>query len=210
MHKYMLLLLGLALTGCVSTRMNTYKDPAFSGVVYNSVLVGSNFKSLEDMSYFEGRVCRNLSNYDVKCQRSFDVFPPTRQYTDKQILENFVEFGADALILIQLTVSYTTRYVPQSSTTTGSVSFDGSYSEKTNTSGGYNESTEVKNYKISVIDGKSGQTALVGESTPRGIAFTYAKNKLSLNSLADELVNQLFEKGLIKKGPTAEAEGPKI
>ena len=58
----------LILAGCLSTKMSTYTDPTFPEIIYKSVLVASNFQSLDDEKYIEERVCVNLSNYDAKCQ----------------------------------------------------------------------------------------------------------------------------------------------
>lgn len=195
------ILLASLLVGCASTKMTTYKDPEFENVVYKSLVVSSNFQDLEHKAYMETKVCKELSSYEVNCQRSIDVFPPTRKFTNEQWVQRFINSGADALVTIALTDSYSTQtYVLQSSTTTGNVSAYGNiayYSQSTNTYGGYNISKPVEKYKITLIDGNNGQVAFMATSSTRGNAFADSQD-LS-NSLAGELVDQLEKSGLIVK-----------
>lgn len=195
------IVLAVLLVGCASTKMTTYKDPEFSNVTYRSLVVSSNSQDLEHKGYMETRICQELSIYDVKCQRSIDVFPPTRKFTDEQWVQRFINSGADALVTIELTDSYSTQsYVPQSSTTTGNIRAYGNtahYNQTTNTYGGYNVSKPVEKYKVTLIDGRNGQVAFVATSSTRGNAF--ADDEDLSNSLAVELAQQLEKSGFLVK-----------
>lgn len=201
MNKLLIITGLLLVSGCASTKMSVYKDPEFSNTRYGSVVVLTNFADLEDKEYLETKVCEKFRLRKVICKRGIDVFPPTRNYSSEEWVDAFIKSNAEAIVSIQLTDSYSTQtYVPQSSTTSGSVTSYGNsayYSGSTNTYGGYNISKPVEEYKITVIDGKNGKTALVATSRTKGNAF--AKGKTLSNSLASKLVQTLANNGLLIK-----------
>ncbi|WP_460240940.1 hypothetical protein [Aurantivibrio infirmus] len=187
------------LSSCASTRMTSFVDPAFRGTSYSSVLVSSNIAELEGKGFMESTICARFLAYGIDCSRSIDIFPPTRQFTDEQWLENFNNSGAQALIAVELTDAYSTQtYVPQTTTTSGNVTSYGNtayYNQSTNTSGGYNINKPVEKYKITIIDGTNGKVAMIATSTTGGNAF--AKSSNLAKSLAAELLQQLINERLI-------------
>lgn len=187
------------ISGCASTKMSVYKDPGFINTKYSSLVVNINLQSYKNKKYFEEQVCNKLLKYEVDCTKGIDVFLPTRQYTNKEWVEEFLKSNAEGLLIIQLIDSYTTQsYVPQTTVSSGSATYYGnvtSYNQTTNTYGGYVISKPVENYKVSLIDAVSGKTAFVATSTTKGNAF--AGSPAIADSLASELVNQLKKAGFI-------------
>lgn len=109
-QKVIVYLSGILLIGCVSTKMNVYKDPDFSGISYRSVIVSSDLQGLGPRGHMESHICRELSEFDVQCQRAMDVSPPTKRFPDEQQRKRIAESGAEALILIELKDSSSEQY----------------------------------------------------------------------------------------------------
>jgi len=197
--RLLVLSLVMMLAGCASTNMSAYKDPEFSDTKYSSFVVITNFKSLTDRDFLESRMCDKLSLVGVACKRGLDVFPPTRELSEIKWIKTFRDSGAEALIFIELTGAYSTQtYIPERSITTGTLSSFGdtaTYSGKTNTYGGHAISKPVETYKITVMDGKSGKTALLATSETGGNAMAN-QNTLSI-SLTSKLIQTLSSNSLL-------------
>lgn len=199
LSKALLSILMIVLSGCAVTEMSVYKDPEFLDASYGSFVVVSAFVKLEEKAYLEGKICELLAANNVTCKRGIDVFPPTRTFTDEEWAQTFFETNAQALVVIRLTDSYTTQsYVPQTSSTTGSVQAYGKtayLNSSTTTYGGYTVTKPIEHYEIKVFDAASGKIAFITSSKTKGSGA--ATSKILSDSLASKFVQTLFENNLL-------------
>ena len=183
--------------GCASTDISSVNDPAHIGVKYGAIVMVAPFDDIESRRTAEGWFVEEFGELGITAIPSMLILPPTREYTSEEFDAKIVASNADGVMYISLTDSYETQtYVPQSSTTTGSIHVYGSsayYSETTQHSGGYFVGKPVVKYYLRLIDVESGETAWVASSTTRGNA--YASFGTLMFSLADKASKQLLKDG---------------
>lgn len=199
-RTYTLLAWTILLCGCATTQMSTYKDPKYAEKEYASFVVMSNFSDIENKAYFESRIQEELSQIGLTATRGIDIILPTREYNENQFAQALRASGAQALLHVSLTNSYSTStYVPPTYNTTGNAYAYGNtanWNSTTYQTGGYNIDKPVEEYEITVFDMATWEKVMVSTSKTRGNAFAKARD-LS-NSLANKIVKELIETQTIK------------
>ncbi len=208
MKAYIYLISGLfiliLLAGCAATKVTSFRDPAFSAVNYERVLVVIPFADFELEQTAETAFVDEFAVNGIYCTAAIKLFSPTRNYTKQEIDQMLREQNIDAILSITLTDARTdSTYVPESTTSTTSgkinvIGDTGYYSGITTTQryGGYYISKPHVSFKGTLFDVKTGKVAWVSTATTRGNA--YATAKIMANSAAEAIVGKLLEDGLIK------------
>lgn len=188
-----------ALGGCTYTQLQGYQDPAFADHTFHKIAVWFPTQDLGERQSVEDAVAQSLTKQGVDAVPSEMVIPPTRTYTDAQVLATLEQNGYDGVIRLDLSkVDYETDYVPSTSTTTADVHHQGDDTTVTKTTtqdGGYTESS-VSDLKFTVRleDVASGKTAWLGSSTTESGLMTW---DVVASSLGDEMAKSLKKDGLI-------------
>lgn len=146
-------IVALSLTGCASTKMTTFADPAAVGHHYSAVVVVANVDDLAWRGQMEAALVEQLQKLDLRAYRGMELFPPTRTRSDQEAAGVLLGHGVDAVLVASVTEAGVTQaYIPPTttSTTTGTskatvfaypnvATGHGSYEQKTTTrtSGGY-------------------------------------------------------------------------
>lgn len=206
-------LLGLVIicSGCASTKMHSFVDPDFRDHSYERLMVAVQIENLDQRDDAETIFTEELAGTGVRCQRSLDVLPPTRQYDDDEFGTALADAGIDGLLIVRMTEYYEDEYyVPPSSTTstTGSLSANTYYygntantsgtlnaTSYTTTTGGHTYTKPRVRHEVQLWDVQSGRMAWIGCTFTRGNA--YARFKHLMSSLADEIKETLQEECLI-------------
>ncbi len=189
----------LLLASCAATRMTSVRDPSAARSTFRNILVIAPFSDLESRTAAENIFVAKLGERGVSAIASITVMPPTKEYTEVELLRILDDSRTDGIIIVSLTDAYTKEtYVPQSSTTTGSASLYGNfvnYSSRTQHHGGYYISKPRVHYELRLLDVSTGNTAWLATSLTRGNAF--AGFNTLMRSLARRAVQKLAEDGVI-------------
>lgn len=207
------LVVGLVATSCASTEMSTYVDPAYrSGSRFASVIILGTGMALDERQMVEEVAVRAFQSHGVLALRGTEVLPPTRQYTDKEVVNAIVRTGVETVLVLGAGAKDVSEtYVPPSyhpGTTYGTANTYGStygntYSGTTTfnvyqtpgyTTGGYTLSKPRANYSAILLEVKSGNAVWKADAFSRGNAFA-SFDDLAV-SVAEESVKQLLDDGL--------------
>jgi len=195
------------LAGCATTKMTSFKDPAFQSISFKRILVVANTSDLEWRRKIETRMVKSFQDIGVFAIEGVQLFPPTREPTADEKVDILIKNKVDAYVSVSVGESgVKEEYVPSTESTTktkGSVRVSGDradYAEKSTTKvdGGYTLSKPWAGFQTKLFDVSSGQNAWVASSFTGGNAF--ADFSTVINSYCDKVVDQLIEDGLIKKG----------
>jgi hypothetical protein len=199
------ILLTLILVGCASTRMTSFKDPAYRYTTFQRVLIVVNTSNLERMLYFETQMVNEFSKAGFYGIEGYKLFPPTRNLSPTEKVELLKRENIDSYLSISVGETGVERiYIPPTGTTTsttGSVTVAGNnatYSEKsvTEIQGGYTLSKPWAEFETKLIDVSNGNTAWLATSFTGGNAF--ADFNTVINSFCEETLNKLKHDNLIK------------
>jgi hypothetical protein len=195
-----------SLFGCASTKMTSFKDPAFQSVSFKRILVVANTSDLEWRRKIEARMVQAFREVGVFAIEGVQLFPPTRELTDDEKVNILLQNNIDAYVSVSVGESGVKEvYVPPTGSTTkteGKVRVSGNqadYEEKSTTRihGGYTLSKPWADFETKLFDVSSGQNAWLASSHTGGNA--YANFNTVINSYCDKVVEQILEDGLITR-----------
>jgi hypothetical protein len=96
-------LLLLIAQGCVSTKVNSFIDPAFTAVSFQRVVVYANTADLEWRMDIEEELARDITTRtDARAIASLVLFSPTRQYTGQNIADILYAAQADSVLWVDI------------------------------------------------------------------------------------------------------------
>jgi len=199
MKKSLILSSAVFLFGCAWTDVTSIKDPNYYQVQFSRVLVVAAFSDIEYRQDTESAFQRVFEEEGIVAIRSIDMFPPTREVSNEELVDTLLENDIDGALIIAFSDYWTTQsYIPQYSTTRGNASIIGNsiyYSQNTQTFGGYYISKPRVNFELRLYDTQTGNTAWIAKTHTRGNAF--AKFNTLVNSLANKSVKTLMEENII-------------
>jgi hypothetical protein len=174
----------LLLGACASTRttpvITAFTDPDFTGHRYRRLVVAADVSDLAGRSSIETALVEELLEHGIAAERSLAIFPPTRQWSEQQRVEELQRRGIDGLLKVTLVKTWTTQdHIPQTSTTkvtretkekekprTGEEGKETKGTEEetitTTTQGGYDVTYDWSRHQAELIDIASGRVAWVG------------------------------------------------
>jgi len=108
----------LAGLGCATTNIESVKDPAANGKVYNNFLISGNFNDLGERKTAEIAFASAFSDQGISAVPSINVLLPTRNYSAEEASKIVKDQGFDAVLNVTLTKEYVDQsVVPGSSST---------------------------------------------------------------------------------------------
>lgn len=208
-------------SGCASTEMRTFTDPDFKDYHCKHVLVAVRLPHLDQQADAEDVFLKKFADTDVRCSRSVDILPPTRQFSDEEMFAVIAEQGIGSVLIIRETQYYEDQvYIPESSTTNtyGTLSANTYYhgntastygslnaTSYTHKSGGYYVSKPRVRHELELYDVASRKVAWIGGAFTRGNAK--ANFKTLITALASETV-KMFKKDGLAHEATGTKPGP--
>lgn len=202
------------LTACnATTRLSGYVDPNYrDNFTAKTILVAGSGMTIEEQKALEDTFIQSFEKYDVAVLRGLEVFPPTRDYSNKDMVKIARNKGADTILLVNASdrdVSET--YVPPTyhpGTSTSYISGYGNYATVNTytspgyTSGGYSVSKPGMNVSASLINTKNKETIWTAEGFSAGNAFA-SFSDLTV-STARTSVTEIANAGLIAEKTASE------
>ena len=213
-------LIALFVGGCFSgyyiprpqpPKITAFKDPAFSGVSYARLAIVVDTSDLEWRHELETKLAEDLRREGFQSVEGFSVFPPTRPWRESEKVETLALNGVDGylrLIVDNAVVEETLVPLTTKTTTTRETSVKRKEVENdstkrevetesvtTETSGGYTVRSARTQYRVSLIDVRSGRVAWLGlnsiEGDPAGRIVSFCR----------EIVGQLERDSLLRRIP---------
>ena len=107
MKKHVLALLAAItiptlLTGCITTQVKGYTDPAYKSHQIKKAMVRTTRASFGFGELLEQSVVQKLEKKGVEAKGFMEEFPPTRQWSEESILNHIEADGYDSLIYVVL------------------------------------------------------------------------------------------------------------
>lgn len=209
MKKFILLFYFLMLAACnvATTQLSGIVDPSYRDNFQSQkmVVIGAGMP-LDEQKALEHTLEESLAKYDVQVLRGLEVFPPTRDYSDRDIFKIASNIGVDTILIVSTgghKVSET--YIPPTyspGTSTSHVSVNGNfatvqtYTTPGTTSGGYSIRKPGMNVKAQLKNTKNSETIWTAEGFSGGNA--YASFSDLTVSVARTTVEELSKVKLIK------------
>ena len=188
------------MSGCITTRVDSYTDPAFSEYSATSIVVCAPNSDLGFAGRLEEEVARRLANRGLDAWRFIDMFPPTRRHTQSQVTTKLKKHRIASLLVIRLTDEDSgsdVAYIHQSGTATvqtyGNTVY-GSASGYTIPVRTPHRSTETS---VSMQDIATGKTVWIGETRTSAGGALYTSDSSTISSLASSIVRKLIADGVI-------------
>lgn len=216
MKRFAIFLCLIILTACnATTRLSGVVDPNYQGnfQAQKMVVVGFGLP-IDEQKVLENTLVESLNKYDVTVLRGLEVFPPTRDYTDKDTYKIARGKGADTILVISADgrdVSET--YIPPTyhpGTSTSYVSGYGNFATVNThttpgyTSGGYSVSKPGMNVTVYLKNTKNRETIWTADGFSGGNAYA-SFSDLSI-SVAKQAVTELANAGLIAEKAEVETD----
>ncbi len=210
---YFIILFGLLLSGCASTRMTSFKDPDYEHSTFRRILVIVNTSDLEKKLYFESKLAKVFNEEGIYAKEGFKLFPPTRDLTKADKIDLLIRDSLDAYISVYVGESGVEQvYVPPTSTNTkteGTATISGDrvhYEEKSKTTvnGGYTISKPWAEFYGKLFEVATGRTVWISSAFTGGSAFSSFYTVI--NSFCDQLLDQLVADKLVKTSAQIQRE----
>ncbi len=202
------------LTACnATTKLSGFVDPNYrNNFTAKTVLVAGSGMTIEEQKALEDTFIKSFEKYDVAVLRGLEIFPPTRDYSNKDMVKIARNNGADTILLVSASdkdVSET--YVPPTyhpGTSRSYVSGYGNYATVSTytspgyTTGGYSVSKPGMNVSASLINTKNKETIWTAEGFSGGNGFS-SFSDLAI-STARTSVAEIANAGLIAEKTKSE------
>ncbi len=208
MKKWLLPISAVMLSGCATSTITAFKDPAFSDAHYSTVVVAATGMTLAATVEVERQLCKKLT--PTICFRGSSLLPPTRNYTKAEVSDALTKNSIEAALIVSLkgdkansqylsTINNSTAnaYV----NTTGGANYYGnnalynsqsygSASEQTTSTPIYGFS-RVAFGELTLVDEKSGKIAWSGEIRIEGQGTANVTDSAFIDSAATKISNEL-------------------
>lgn len=199
MRALILVLAGLAISGCASTEITGYSDPAYESAVYRSTMVHAPDVGLAQAADLEQGVCERFQDRGVTCRTFQSLFPPTREHSPEAIFRTLKDQNIEAAVVLL-------RGGGHSAERTFAYQSFGSASAYGNRAQGYSTSVPMTAFsraahvRVLLIDGETGETAWLADATTEGQGMVNTTASAFNSSLSDEVVETLMESSHFKEG----------
>lgn len=210
MKKLIISLLVFSFLGCASTNITSITDPDYRGTQVKHLLIVANIKDMGMKQSVEQKFIETMTkDYLVNVSASYDVLPPTREYTDKDLHNIFTKNGIDSVLMLSVTdAGYKTETYTdnQPYRTKGQMTRTGNqYQYQTTTSGGPQTYTNKKAYlsmQTEIIDPFKNKMIWVATSNSKG--NSWVNINFVLSNYINEVAKKLAADGLITPKPKEE------
>ena len=174
------------LTGCASTSLTAYQDPAFTQARYWKFAVLASGVQLDERQALENRLVGALRNKAVAAESAMRLFAPTRPTSNEEMSAALLAEGYDALLIVQR-VEAGSKLEPSWSQILGG------------SSSGDTAEHLYASYDASLVDLRSGQVAWMASARTGG--SEYAGVAEIVDSFASRTADALEERQLLAIRP---------
>jgi hypothetical protein len=197
-----LLILALLLCAFTSSNIVSVKDPSFSGMTFDKILIVVSINDLNFKDLFESTVQSKLLKNGINSLTSVKVIPPIRKYSEDEITEILNKNEIQGVLIINiLNYQENEKYIPPTTqTTTGNAYVYGNsinFNSTTSTIGGYILKTLNVQCHFDFVDVKSRKTAWIAESKTKASGLLFTNEKSITGYISDAVIKKMIEDQLI-------------
>lgn len=184
------LLCVLLVTGCASTNITGYSDPAYTSTSYDSVVVVASNAGLEQAAKLETGICDEFSSSGTECRPFHKVFTPTRTHAPDKVFGELQSQGVGALIVLRSGGDYSSsQNIGYQSY--GSASVTGSQVQGQSSSVALTAFSRQSHMRIVVVDTGTRETAWLGDAKTEGQGAVNVTDSAFLSSLTKTVAQEL-------------------
>jgi hypothetical protein len=205
--KSTLLAACLIVSGCASSTITSFKDPAFSGHRFGHISVFALGMDLETAVAVEGLLCQKMA--PTVCDAGKNVISPVRQFSPGDIDTVLKQHGIDAVLMVALESDqaespYLGNITSGSSQTSATASLYGNSMFGTATTTTTASSVPVYGSvrqsvgNLGLFDSASGQMIWRGQVKVSGRGFLNTTDKAFIASATDTVAAELKASGLFE------------
>lgn len=188
---YLLAIVIAFLTGCASTKITGYSDPQYSGSKYSSVVVFASNVGLEQASTLEVGICEGFKTNGIKCMPFQMMFPPTRQHSADSVYRTMAEKGYASMLILTAGGDYSSSDV-FGYQTYGSATAYGNQAYGQSNTYALRSYSRQNNMRLTLLDGRSGNTAWLGDAKTEGQGMVNVTDSAFNNSIKEKVVSVLM------------------
>jgi hypothetical protein len=193
----MLMIAGGLLSACAKTSMTSTVSPIGSETTYSRVLVQFPVPDIRLREFVEYEFATQVPAVFIAGHL---LFPPTREYTNEEVLSRLIEEDIDALLLVRLSDAGTsTKQVEASRATACSIRVGrrgGCYQGFTAPTGGGAIDQSWAFFEASLMDMTTREVVWTGSAESKGSQFSGSDDVL--RSMARKAVERLRADGVIR------------
>ena len=214
MRSFIALVAAAVLSGCATSKVTAFRDPAFATARFKGIVVFAEGMALDAAVEVESQICAKVA--PTPCASGKSVLPPTRHYAANDVEQYLSRTGADGVFFVALVSDQSdTRYFGTMTTSTASGSAYGSgtlnfYGNSAFWSGsaygsasGQSVSTPVYIFsraaygQLGLFDIASGNIAWRGEIRVEGRGRLNITDSAFISSATSKIASELKSSGLV-------------
>ena len=178
------------LTGCASTEIVGYSDPAYQSASYTSTVVHAQNVGLAKAADLEGSICQELSAKGIDCRPFQSLFPPTRSHSADSVFRSLQKQGVDSLIILSPGGDYSSSstFGYQSFGSANAVGGQVSASSSTIPMTAFSRQSHMR---ILVVDASAREVAWLGDAKTEGQGLANTSDSAFMSSLSQEVARAL-------------------
>ncbi|MFP4527788.1 MAG: hypothetical protein ACLFQX_04495 [Candidatus Kapaibacterium sp.] len=201
-------LIVVILAGCASTETTSFRDPEFIGKQYDKICVYADITDLKYRLLIENEMVKEFREAGVNAVRGYDLFPPTREWSDDDIHRALVDKSIEGYLLI----AWTDRNVEQVYKPGDLVTETKKVKDKdkkgkevtkeksvTYQTPGHTENKYYSAFETKLIDVKTSKVAWIATSQSESGESFSGDFRPIIDSYSDDIVETLGKDGLIRK-----------
>jgi len=201
--------------GCASSKVTAFRDPAYANAQFSKLLVFGRGMDIEAATAVERELCKKLA--PTPCTAGITVLPPTRPYTNDEVIARIAQSGADAVLVLSLLAdnadsryigTYTNSETTGSSASSGSVNLYGNtayWSGATTASSSttsvstpmYSYSREVRG-ALTLFESASGNVAWSGQIRTSGQGMFTVTDDEFIRSMTSRIAKDIRTARLVR------------
>ncbi|MCZ4284532.1 hypothetical protein O4H29_06755 [Marinobacter salarius] len=189
--RFVALALAIAwLTGCASTEIVGYSDPAYQSASYTETVVHAQNVGLAKAADLEGDICQELSAKGINCRPFQSLFPPTRGHSADSVFQALQKQGIGSLIILSPSGDYSSSstFGYQSFGSANAVGGQVSASSSTVPMTAFSRQSHMR---ILVVDAKAREVAWMGDAKTEGQGLANTTDSAFMSSLSKSVAQEL-------------------
>lgn len=197
MKSLFLIAFVLLMTGCATTKMQTYIDPEHRDRTYSKILIDTPNANFEFKALMITELCSGLKKRSVECITKDELFPPTREYSEHRIFEIIDQNRIDGWLIVGIGSGATNGQYMGSQTFGSATVYGNTVSGNSHSMALYSFSRQ-QGYSITMFDMDTNHKAFIMEASTSASGLANITNSVFAKSLANKIINEMSAVGFIK------------
>lgn len=186
--------ISILLSACTTTKISSFRDSSVGSKQYKKILVLANLDDIQWQEYVETRFANELSNKGIIAVRSLDIFPPTREYNEKEVKKRMIANKIESSLFIKVSKSAERSYSQGQGHNTVYWNYWGGGSYYT--PGQISVNMPWAYFSVDMYDFSNGNKIWYADARTQGIS-KYAKLRAVVNGFCKKTVKRLGTDALI-------------